>query len=118
MNAAAANPKRKSLTAITNQYDRVARFYRALEPLFLIFPPARRKAVAALGLKPGDVVLEIGAGSGRNFPYLVEAVCPSGTVIALHASEGMLAEAGKLLGRHRWANGQVVRHDPAQLPVR
>ncbi len=102
MNAAAANPKRKSLTAITNQYDRVARFYRALEPLFLIFPPARRKAVAALGLKPGDVVLEIGAGSGRNFPYLVEAVGPSGT---------------KLIERHGWSNVQLLRQDAAQLQV-
>src|SRR5258707_2183485 len=101
MNAAAANPKRKSLTAITNQYDRVARFYRALEPLFLIFPPARRKAVAALGLKPGDVVLEIGAGSGRNFPYLVEAVRPSGAVIAVDPSAGLLAEAGQLICRPR-----------------
>ncbi len=117
MNAAAANPKRKSLTAITNQYDRVARFYRALEPLFLIFPPARRKAVAALGLKPGDVVLEIGAGSGRNFPYLVEAVGPSGTVIAVDASEGMLAEAGKLIERHGWSNVQLLRQDAAQLQV-
>src|SRR5260370_2528882 len=94
MNAAAANPKRKSLTAITNQYDRVARFYRALEPLFLIFPPARRKAVAALGLKPGDVVLEIGAGTGRNFPYLVEAVGPNGTVLPAAPSQRVLPQPG------------------------
>jgi ubiquinone/menaquinone biosynthesis C-methylase UbiE len=108
---------RRSLSATTRQYDRIARFYSTLEPLYLIFPPARRKAVAALGLKPGDVVLEIGAGTGRNFPYLVEAVGPSGTVIAVDASEGMLAEASKLIERHGWSNVQLLCQDAAQLQV-
>jgi len=108
---------RKPLAATTRQYDRIARFYSTLEPLYLIFPPARRKAVAALGLKPGDTVLEIGAGSGRNFPYLVEAVGPSGTVIGLDASKGMLAEARKLIERHGWSNVQLLHQDAAQLQV-
>jgi ubiquinone/menaquinone biosynthesis C-methylase UbiE len=118
MNAAARNPtERKPLTAITKQYDRVARFYSTLEPLYLIFSPARRKAVAALNLKPGDVVLEIGAGTGRNFPYLVEAVGLSGTIIAVDASTGMLAEARKLIKRHGWSNVELLQQDAAQLQV-
>lgn len=83
--------KRKSLAATTRQYDRIARLYSTLEPLYLIFPPARRRAVAALGLKPGDSVLEIGAGTGRNFPYLVDAVGPSGTVIGSSRSHAPAA---------------------------
>jgi ubiquinone/menaquinone biosynthesis C-methylase UbiE len=110
-------PTRRSLGEIVKGYDRVARLYSTLEPLFLIFPPARRKAVAALNLKAGDVVLEIGAGTGRNLPYLVAAVGPSGTVVAVDASEGMLAEAGKLVGRHGWSNVQLLRQDAAQLQV-
>ncbi len=118
MSAAPRNPtERKSLTAITKQYDRVARLYSTLEPLYLIFPPARRKAVAALDLKPGDVVLEIGAGTGRNFPYLVEAVGSSGTVIGVDASAGMLAEARKLIERHGWSNVELLQQDAAQLQV-
>jgi ubiquinone/menaquinone biosynthesis C-methylase UbiE len=108
---------RGSLSSITGQYDRVARFYSAMEPLFLIFPRARRKAVAALGVKPGDVVLEIGAGTGRNLPYLIDAVGPSGTVIAVDASEGMLAEARKLVERRGWSNVQLLHQDAAQLDV-
>jgi len=60
--------------AITAQYDRVAPWYRALSPLFLINPLMRRKAVAAMALRPGDAVLEVGVGSGRNLPYLLDTV--------------------------------------------
>src|SRR6478752_3197857 len=99
MSEVAEHPTRRSQSANSNRYDRVARLYSTLEPLYLIFPPARRRAVKALGLKPGDTVLEIGAGTGRNFPYLVEAVGPSGTVIGVDASKGMLAEARRLVER-------------------
>ncbi|MGN6586428.1 MAG: class I SAM-dependent methyltransferase, partial [Solirubrobacterales bacterium] len=98
----------RPLSEITGQYDRVARFYKVFEPLYLIFPVARRKAVAALGLKSGDTVLEVGAGTGRNFPYLVEAVGPSGSVIGVDASAGMLREARRLVERHGWANVSLL----------
>ena len=90
--------------------------YSTLEPLYLIFPPARRRAVAALGLKPGGVVLEIGAGTGK-LPYLVEAVGPGGTVIGVDASTGMLAEARKLIARNGWSNVELLQQDAAQLQV-
>lgn len=111
------HPTRRSQSANTRRYDRIARVYSTLEPLYLIFPPARRRAVAALGLKAGDTVLEIGAGTGRNFPYLVEAVGPSGTVIGVDAAPGMLAEAGRLIGRRGWSNVQLLHQDAAQLDL-
>lgn len=108
---------RRSQGAITAQYDRVARFYRALEPLFLISPVARRKAVKALALRPGDTVLEVGAGTGRNLPYLVEAVGAEGRVIAVDASPGMLREARKSVDAHRWSNVQLLQQDAARLQL-
>jgi ubiquinone/menaquinone biosynthesis C-methylase UbiE len=111
------HPTRRSQSANTRRYDRIAHLYSTLEPLYLIFPPARRRAVAALGLTPGDTVLEIGAGTGRNFPYLVEAVGPSGTVIGVDASPGMLAEAGKLIERHGWSNVQLRQQDASRLEI-
>ena len=107
----------RPLGEITGQYDRVARFYKVFEPLYLIFPVARRRAVAALGLKPGDTVLEVGAGTGRNFPYLVKEVGPSGSVIGVDASGGMLREARKLVERRGWSNVSLLRQDAAQLQV-
>ena len=117
MSSATEHPTRRSQSANTKGYDRIARFYSTLEPLYLVFPPARRKAVAALGLKPGDTVLEIGAGTGRNFPYLVEAVGPNGTVIAVDASAGMLAEARKLVERNGWSNVELLQQDATQLQL-
>jgi demethylmenaquinone methyltransferase/2-methoxy-6-polyprenyl-1,4-benzoquinol methylase len=112
-----SHPTRRSQRGNTKRYDRIARTYSVLEPLYLVFPPARARAVAALGLKPGDTVLEMGAGTGRNFPYLVEAVGPSGTVIGVDASPGMLAEAGKLIERNGWSNVQLSQQDATQLDV-
>lgn len=117
MSEAVEHPTRRSQTANTRRYDSIARVYSTLEPLYLVFPPARRRAVSALGLKLGDTVLEIGAGSGRNFPYLVEAVGPSGTVIAVDASPGMLAEARKLVERNGWSNVELLQQDATQLDV-
>jgi ubiquinone/menaquinone biosynthesis C-methylase UbiE len=117
MSEAAEHPTRRSQRANTRRYDRIARTYSTLEPLYLIFPPARRRGVAALGLKPGDTVLEIGAGTGRNFPYLVEAVGPTGTVIGVDASRGMLAEARRLIEREGWSNVVLLQQDATQLDV-
>jgi demethylmenaquinone methyltransferase/2-methoxy-6-polyprenyl-1,4-benzoquinol methylase len=108
---------RRSLGEVTAQYDRVARFYRPLEPLYMITPLARRKGVDALILKEGDTVLEIGAGTGRNLPYLTAAVGEAGRVIALDASRGMLHEARRLVDRRGWENVELVRQDASELEL-
>jgi ubiquinone/menaquinone biosynthesis C-methylase UbiE len=94
--------------AITTQYDRVAPWYRALSPLFLINPLMRRKAVAAMALRPGDAALEVGVGSGRNLPYLLDAVGPGGALVGVDLSPGMLAEARKLVARRGATNVELI----------
>ena len=108
---------RRPLGEIVRGYDRVAPLYATLEPLYLIFPRARRKTVRALHLKRGDTVLEIGAGSGRNLPYLIEAVGPEGAVIAVDASSGMLAEARKLVQSEGWKNVELIHRDATKLDL-
>jgi ubiquinone/menaquinone biosynthesis C-methylase UbiE len=107
----------QSLEQIARRYDRLAPFYRVMEPLYLIHDGARRKAVSALGLSPGETVLEIGCGTGRNLEHLITAVGENGTVIGLDASPGMLAEAHKLVEQHGWSNVRLLEGDAAQLSI-
>jgi demethylmenaquinone methyltransferase/2-methoxy-6-polyprenyl-1,4-benzoquinol methylase len=101
--------------AITAQYDRVAPWYRTLSPLFLVNPLMRRKAIAAMALGPGDAVLEVGVGSGRNLPYLLDAVGPNGSVVGVDLSAGMLAEARKLVARRGATNVDLVEASAATV---
>jgi len=103
--------------AITAQYDRIAPFYRALSPLFLINPGLRRQAVAAMALHPGGDVLEVGVGSGRNLPYLLDAVGPRGSVTGVDLSAGMLAEARKLVDVRGAANVELIEASAATVEL-
>lgn len=53
----------------------------------------RRRAIAALGLRPGETVLDAGCGTGWCIPLLGEAVGPSGSIIGFDPSAEMLALA-------------------------
>lgn len=75
----------------------------------------RKSAVQSLGLKKGDTVLEVACGSGRNFPYLIEAVGKEGKIIGVDFSEDMLRAAKILCERHGWSNITLVAQDAAEL---
>ncbi|WP_455361156.1 class I SAM-dependent methyltransferase [Streptomyces sp. SYSU K21746] len=77
--------------------------------------PAYAAAVAELGLRPGDSVLDAGCGTGRALPALREAVGPLGTVIGADLTPAML-EAAVQAGRDRGA--RLLLTDVARLPLR
>jgi ubiquinone/menaquinone biosynthesis C-methylase UbiE len=77
--------------------------------------PAYAAAVAELGLREGDRVLDAGCGTGRALPPLRAAVGPSGVVVGADLTPAMLAAAVRA-GRHR--DGQLLLADVAALPLR
>jgi ubiquinone/menaquinone biosynthesis C-methylase UbiE len=77
--------------------------------------PAYAAAVAELGLREGDRVLDAGCGTGRALPPLRAAVGPSGEVLGADLTPAML-EAAVRAGRDR--DGQLLLADVAALPLR
>lgn len=77
--------------------------------------PAYAAAVTALGLRPGDRVLDAGCGTGRALHALRAAVGPSGVVAGLDLTPAML-QAAVRAGRDR--DGHLLLADVAALPLR
>ena len=53
------------------------------------------EVIGAIGLKPGDVVADLGAGAGAFALPFAKAVAPSGKVYAVEIDEGFLAHIGR-----------------------
>ncbi|MET9133806.1 class I SAM-dependent methyltransferase [Streptomyces antibioticus] len=77
--------------------------------------PAYAAAVAGLGLRAGDRVLDAGCGTGRALTPLRAAVGPTGVVVGLDLTPAML-EAAVRAGRNR--DGRLLLGDVAALPLR
>ena len=77
----------------------------------------RSRVVKKMGLKRGDKVMEVACGSGRNFPYLVDAVGKEGFILGFDYSQEMLDAAKQLSKRNDWSNIKLVQGDAAQLKI-
>lgn len=89
-------------------YDRVARH----APLADRY---RAAAADALALDRGDTVVDLGCGTGANFPALRERVGPAGRVVGVDLTPELLDVARSRAAA--WDNVHVVRGDAARPPV-
>jgi SAM-dependent methyltransferase len=74
-----------------------------------VFQPYRRAVVEALPLQRGQVVLDVGCGTGLCCGLLRDQVGPGGAVIGIEESPEMAAVARERIAGGGWANVTVVQ---------
>ena len=97
-------------TRYAEPYDRVATDAPLVARL-------RERIVDALDPNRGDVVVEMGCGTGANLPLLRERVGPEGAVVGLDVSAGVIARARERVADAGWRNVHVARADATAPPV-
>lgn len=66
--------------------------------------PLRLRTIALLNLQPGDVVLDVGAGTGLSYAPLLQAVGTGGQVLAFEQSPHMFELAQQRAAQAGWPN--------------
>jgi demethylmenaquinone methyltransferase/2-methoxy-6-polyprenyl-1,4-benzoquinol methylase len=78
----------------------------------------RARVIDLLQLRRGDVVLDVGCGTGLNFPAIEERIGSDGRIIGIDLSPDMLARARERVDAQGWHNVTLVESaiDQAQVP--
>jgi S-adenosylmethionine-diacylgycerolhomoserine-N-methlytransferase len=96
-------------------YTTFAGLYDLLSLEWPVYRAGRVAAIAALGLQPGDHVLDLGCGTGLNLRHLQRRIGPTGHVIAVDSSPSMLDQARRRARRRGWENVTPVCADAATV---
>jgi demethylmenaquinone methyltransferase/2-methoxy-6-polyprenyl-1,4-benzoquinol methylase len=75
----------------------------------------RLRAIRALGLRPGDRVIDIACGTGLNFPLLEEVIGPGGRIVGVDMTDAMLARARDRVTANGWRNISLVHAEAAEF---
>jgi demethylmenaquinone methyltransferase/2-methoxy-6-polyprenyl-1,4-benzoquinol methylase len=73
----------------------------------------RSLAIKKLSLQRGDCVIELGCGTGLNFPFLMEQIGAEGRLIGVDLTPGMLDIARVRVERSGWKNVKLIQSDIA-----
>ncbi|MFB6120382.1 MAG: class I SAM-dependent methyltransferase [Halobacteriaceae archaeon] len=103
------------LAATRRFYARWAALYDAVATYTPGVGSLRARAADRLGLSPGDTVVDLGCGTGANFPHLRERVGAAGRVVGVDVTGAMLARARDRAAE--WTNVHVCRADAADPPL-
>jgi ubiquinone/menaquinone biosynthesis C-methylase UbiE len=99
----------------------VRRTFTALAPLYdalvpLISRAARRRGLERLAVQDGETVLDVGVGTGRSVPALLD-VAPTGMVWGIDATPAMLRRARRRVPSRLGDSVVLTDGDAASLPL-
>ena len=73
-----------------------------------LFEPARRAAIERLALRSGEVVFDVGCGTGLSLPLLRQAVGARGHIVGIEQCPEMMALARQRVQPHGWRNVTLI----------
>lgn len=102
-------------------YSRTASYYDRAVRIFPLVGASvgryRHHTVAALKLERGAIVVDLGCGTGLNFPLLQKAVGPEGRIIGVDLTGEMLEKARARVEHNDWTNVELVHSDVAEYEI-
>ncbi|MDA0165669.1 class I SAM-dependent methyltransferase [Solirubrobacter ginsenosidimutans] len=109
---AAFQTVRQTLGHAAPDHRRSQRSYGAMAQIYELRTSSgdhgRRELVECLAPRSGEVILDVGCGSGRNFDQIRRRIGPSGRLIGVEPSPEMLAQARALVRRRGWTNVELI----------
>ncbi len=107
-------------TAIERTYQSWAKVYDWLTPAYLLGNEKRLRTetIDSLRLQPGQTVLDVACGTGRNFPLILEKIGPTGRLVGVDYTAAMLARASEQVEREGWKNVELVQGDATCIDLK
>jgi len=107
---------------IEESYQKNAKYYDIALKIFypligLKIGEYRKKAINYLELKEGDVVIDLGCGTGLSFPLIMEKIGPDGKLIGVDISSAMLSVAKDRVNSTRWQNVELIHSDIEEYEI-
>jgi demethylmenaquinone methyltransferase/2-methoxy-6-polyprenyl-1,4-benzoquinol methylase len=102
------NPIVKAYRKYASSYDLAVKLYSLLG---LKIGKYRKMTVNALELSEGDIVVELGCGTGLNFPLVLDKIGPDGKLIGVDITDKMLDQASIRVKENGWKNVELVQSD-------
>ena len=78
----------------------------------------RKRALNKLNLKEGNIVLDVGCGTGLNFKYIEEIIGKKGKIVATDYTKEMLNAAKILINKNKWNNIKLIEADMAKVKLK
>lgn len=105
------NPIINAYRKYAENYDLAVKFYHLLG---IKIGKYRKMTVDALELSKGDIVVELGCGTGLNFALVLDKIGPDGKLIGVDITDKMLGQAKKRVEKNYWKNVELVHSDIAK----